>query len=536
MARIDNLNNFLTDIADAIRTKSGSSGLISAEDFDTEIENIPTGGGDPTDYFNGNFKDSSKNAQAFFKGEYLKSTAELVPIDCTGKTSLSYLFSECQWVKLPKIINTSSVTDMTYLFSGCINATSIDLSAIDTTNVKKFGGLFSNCRSVTSLDLSKINTSALHGNSGEQFYSVFSNCQSLTSIDISTWELPSSGTTSRMPSMNSLFNGCYELQSLTPPANAFKVAQNLSNLFSGCHKLPASHIKGFLNKINNLKEAATYVEHLFDGCNLLDEMTLDISQDNTSSYQGCMGIFSNCYSLRDVDFTLNGYTSFQAAFQYSFGSDYVRGSGHPETVNVSLKAASGTFRGSMYQMFHGTCEYDNQHGSSGITDMTLNIDFNNCTYDLTSYSTLFDYCGAKVINFKNFTVTNTITSVCNMFRNGYMEEIHLINVNLTGTTNFANFFSQSFGNYKVIDLSGLTVSSSPVNLNSAFYGNNKLELLDIRCFTVSTATNTSSIIQSVPTSCVIVVKDDTEKSWFNTNYPTYTNVKTVAEYEAEQNA
>lgn len=43
MARIDNLTNFLTDIADAIRDKKGTTGLIQASNFDTEIENISSG-------------------------------------------------------------------------------------------------------------------------------------------------------------------------------------------------------------------------------------------------------------------------------------------------------------------------------------------------------------------------------------------------------------------------------------------------------------------------------------------------------------
>lgn len=45
MARTDTLGHFLTDVADAIRTKTGSSESITASDFDTEIENIPSGGG-----------------------------------------------------------------------------------------------------------------------------------------------------------------------------------------------------------------------------------------------------------------------------------------------------------------------------------------------------------------------------------------------------------------------------------------------------------------------------------------------------------
>lgn len=43
MARTNNLNNFLTDVASAIREKKGSTDLIKASDFDTEIESITTG-------------------------------------------------------------------------------------------------------------------------------------------------------------------------------------------------------------------------------------------------------------------------------------------------------------------------------------------------------------------------------------------------------------------------------------------------------------------------------------------------------------
>lgn len=48
MARIDNLTNFLTDVADAIRTKKGTSGEISCANFDTEIASI-SGGGSSSD-------------------------------------------------------------------------------------------------------------------------------------------------------------------------------------------------------------------------------------------------------------------------------------------------------------------------------------------------------------------------------------------------------------------------------------------------------------------------------------------------------
>lgn len=44
MARTNNLGNFLTDVADAIREKTGGTAQISAKDFDTEIRSIEGGG------------------------------------------------------------------------------------------------------------------------------------------------------------------------------------------------------------------------------------------------------------------------------------------------------------------------------------------------------------------------------------------------------------------------------------------------------------------------------------------------------------
>ena len=46
MARTDTLINFLTDVAAAIKAKKGDSRPIPAANFDTEIANLPSGGGD----------------------------------------------------------------------------------------------------------------------------------------------------------------------------------------------------------------------------------------------------------------------------------------------------------------------------------------------------------------------------------------------------------------------------------------------------------------------------------------------------------
>lgn len=55
MARTDNLTNFLTDIANAIREKKGTSDKILASNFDTEIASIETGGGTSSEFVKGTF-------------------------------------------------------------------------------------------------------------------------------------------------------------------------------------------------------------------------------------------------------------------------------------------------------------------------------------------------------------------------------------------------------------------------------------------------------------------------------------------------
>lgn len=46
MSKLNNLSDFLTDLANAIRAKKGTSGAISAQNFATEIANLDTGGGE----------------------------------------------------------------------------------------------------------------------------------------------------------------------------------------------------------------------------------------------------------------------------------------------------------------------------------------------------------------------------------------------------------------------------------------------------------------------------------------------------------
>lgn len=96
-------------------------------------------------------------------------------------------------------------------------------------------------------------------------------------------------------------------------------------------------------------------------------------------------------------------------------------------------------------------------------------------------------------------------------------------------TTFQNMFSGCH-RLKELDLSTFT-STKATNINGMFNVKG-LEKLDVRNFVFSTvSTAVTCFGSSFPTDCLIIVKDSTEKTWINTNFPSLTNVKTVSEYE-----
>ena len=148
MARTDTLRHFLTDIANSIRNKKGTTDTIIASNFDTEIDSIETSVG--------------------------KYAPRFISFRDYDKTDLDYEISN---------IDTSNVTDMRFMFNGCSYLTSLDLSNFDTSNVVNMSSMFSKCSNLTSLDLSNFNTS----NVTDMHY-IFNGCSNLTYLDIRNFD------------------------------------------------------------------------------------------------------------------------------------------------------------------------------------------------------------------------------------------------------------------------------------------------------------------------------------------------------------
>ena len=73
-----------------------------------------------------------------------------------GVTRLNSMFAGKKWltdIVFTSAFNTSKVTDMSFMFSGCSSLTSLDLSNFDTSKVYTMSGMFSGCKSLQNIKM-----------------------------------------------------------------------------------------------------------------------------------------------------------------------------------------------------------------------------------------------------------------------------------------------------------------------------------------------------------------------------------------------
>lgn len=138
-------------------------------------------------------------------------------------------------------IDTSSVTDMNYMFGECYALTSLDLSSFNTSSVTDMYYMFGDCRALTSLDLSSFDTSSV-----TKMNQMFDGCNSLTSLDLSTFD------TSNVTNMGSMFRYCDSLTSLTLSSSFFNSSTVKEFDFSGLTSwTETTSLSQFVNAISS---------------------------------------------------------------------------------------------------------------------------------------------------------------------------------------------------------------------------------------------------------------------------------------------
>ena len=286
MARTDTLTHYLTDIADAIRTKTGSSDPIQASSFDTAIENIPSGGGDidwseigyssAPDYF----------ANAF---NYAKEIYDNWDSSTTG---IGYRYQNDKQLVIMPLIDTSNVTDMSSTFSGCANLKCVPL--LNTSNVTYMNSTFSNCVNLESVPLFDTSKAT---NMANMFY----NCGKLTSVPLFD--------TSKATNMNGMFTICQSLTSV-PQFNTSN-STGFSTMFYNCSKLVSVPLldAGKCETVSSIFDYSSNLENL-GGLKDLGKAystssaennspyTLNLSTNNKLTHDSLMNIINNLYDIK----------------------------------------------------------------------------------------------------------------------------------------------------------------------------------------------------------------------------------------------
>ena len=172
------------------------------------------------------------------------------------------MFQDCNELEYLDLsnLNTSNVTDMSNMFSGCKKLKEIKgINNFNTSNVIEIEAMFQDCNEIEFLDLSKYDTSNIINMSW-----MFNGCMKLKEIKgINNFN------TLNVTEMEAMFQDCNEIEILDLSKYDTSNLTNMSWMFNGCHKLKEIKIANDFD-LNNVK----HKEKIFDGCNNLNQIIL----------------------------------------------------------------------------------------------------------------------------------------------------------------------------------------------------------------------------------------------------------------------
>lgn len=217
-------------------------------------------------------------------------------------------------------IDTSNVTNLAGMFSGCQRLQHVDISGFDTSRVTSMQGMFQYCMSLTSLDVSNFNTENC-----TDFSLMFTFCDSLGSLDISRFD------TSKATNMKMMFWHCIKLNDLDLSGFNICNVTDMSRMFANCNNLKSIDLSN-LDARN-----VTDMQAMFSGCSCLE--SINFENFKIEKIENMNDLFSNCSSLKSLDlssFDMSNTSSVNFSSMFSGCNDlkYIM---TPLNVNVDIQ-------------------------------------------------------------------------------------------------------------------------------------------------------------------------------------------------------
>lgn len=180
---------------------------------------------------------------------------DLTHFNTSRVTSMSGMFSGCVNVETIDLtgFDTSHVTDMSRMFEGCASLVDVNMAGLDTSRVTDMGLMFHRCYNLNELDLSGLDFSAVTNMSG-----MFSEC-GLTDFSLT-------GLNARqLKNAGSMFFACIYLKNLDLSNFKATNVEETENMFFMCNKLKQLNMSGF-DIGNNTLYIGTYTDSYQSEC------------------------------------------------------------------------------------------------------------------------------------------------------------------------------------------------------------------------------------------------------------------------------
>ena len=210
----------LTDVYVALYT-NGTLVFNNVDEFDEDLvskkygkidvfgtNQVPPWYSDADSIITANFLNKvvpKSTARWFYFLTKLTTIQNISNLDTSRLTDMSYMFFACfdlQTVDLTHF-NTENVTDMSEMFSNCSDINNLNFSSFDTSKVTNMNSMFHACTDLTELDLNNFNTENVIDMSR-----MFDGNRNLTTLNVSSFN------TSKVTEMYYMFCDCGNLSEL----------------------------------------------------------------------------------------------------------------------------------------------------------------------------------------------------------------------------------------------------------------------------------------------------------------------------------
>ena len=422
----------------------------------------------------------------------------------TRPTSTSCWFgymSYLQSITGMSYLNTSEVTNMSFMFQNCNQLTSLDVSHFNTSKVTSMTAMFYGCNSLTSLDLSNFNTSKVT-NMSYMFY----GCNNLSSLDLSSFN------TSQVTNMACMFGCCYNLSSLDLSSFNTSKVTNMSGVFQNSSNLQTIYVG------NGWSTAAvTYSDEMFYNCNNLvggrgttyNPNYIDKTYAHIDGGTSNPGYFTDFYAPR----AYACYTPSNTTLTFYYDTQH---SSRPGTIYELNGSSPGWYRDGTF-MTVTQVVFDSSFADARPTTTS------NWFYNMANLQSI---TGMSYLNTIEVTSMGSMFFGCNQLRSIDVSHFYTVNVSsmsymFCGCSCLTSLDLSSFRTSQVINMLGMfggcssltrldlsTFNTSQVTtMYAMFYGCSSLTSLDLSSFRTTKVTDMENMFDGSSNLRTIYVGD-----------------------------